>query len=133
MKVAAVAVFEVNSVNNIILITHITIIKSIEIPDKFPLNIPIHAANPEEFITDARMRRNLRMRGQQEELKCDQCDFTTTSKTHLDKHTRSDHKKDTFNCDQCDFTATSKSHLDKHMVNYHKNDTLICDKAFSLE
>ena len=35
------------------LIMHITMINSIEILDRFPLNIPIHAANPEEFITDA--------------------------------------------------------------------------------
>ena len=88
--------------------------------------------NTQEFIEDARARRNLRLRNESEnDIACDQCDYKTTSKTLLNRHIENIHaevkKQETleirqrFNCDKCDFKTTSKTALTNHMSTKHEN------------
>ena len=50
------------------------------------------------------------------ELKCEQCDFKTNSRSHLKKHMTQKHKanREEFKCDRCDYICFSKDGLRKH-------------------
>ena len=50
------------------------------------------------------------------ELKCEQCDFKTNSKSHLKKHMTQKHEayREEFKCDRCDYICFSKDGLRKH-------------------
>ena len=46
----------------------------------------------QELIEDARERRTLKLRNTEENLKCDQCNYTTGSKILLQRHINSIHE-----------------------------------------
>ena len=71
--------------------------------------------NTQEFINDARERRKVRKNSQS----CAQCDYTTTSKTMLERHVSATHEQNRDQCAQCDYTATSKDVLIQHMSDQH--------------
>ena len=49
----------------------------------------------QEIIEDARERRELKMKGKKEIIKCEQCEFTSGSKTLLKRHIQTCHTKHT--------------------------------------
>ena len=49
----------------------------------------------QEIIEDARERRELKMKGKKEVINCEQCEFTSGSKTLLKRHIESYHRKQT--------------------------------------
>ena len=90
----------------------------------------------QDFIQDARMRRNLRMRGLEEILKCDKCDYTTTSNSQLKKHTESLHQienkeiemRPRFACNLCCFKTRFDVVLKQH-TNINHNNKNGCSKV----
>ena len=71
--------------------------------------------NTQEFINDARERRKAGKNSQS----CAQCDYTTTSKTMLERHIIATHEQKHERCNQCEYTATSKALLIQHMSDKH--------------
>ena len=74
----------------------------------------------QELIEDARERRTLKLRNTEENLKCEQCNYTTGSKTLLQRHINSIHEgpqkemRIRFSCDTCDYKTTSETMLILH-------------------
>ena len=89
--------------------------------------------NTQEFINDARQRRNLKKNGKNEATKCDQCEYNTSSKTLLNKHIERSHNdsqeqppqemRKRQKCDQCDVKTTSTDSLKSHEKAHHDKET----------
>ena len=47
--------------------------------------------------------------------KCQQCDYSKTSKDLLKMHIESNHEHKQFNCEQCDYKANNKDQLQNHV------------------
>ena len=62
----------------------------------------------QEFIEDSRARRTLQKSKNELNLKCNQCEWTTTSKTLLNRHIKADHSSQT-NTDESPVKATTNS------------------------
>ena len=67
-------------------------IEGIEIVGNGNDNIEQETISTQEIIEDARERRTLRLNGKPELVQCDQCNFTSGSKTIVDKHIKTYHK-----------------------------------------
>ena len=50
---------------------------------------------------------------------CNQCEFTATSLSHLNRLKKVKHKGLRYECNQCEYAATSVSHLKRHTDNKH--------------
>ena len=105
--------------------------------------------NTQQFIDDARQRRNLKKNGKNEMTKCEQCEYKTGSKTLLNKHIERSHNdlkeqpsqemRKRQKCDQCDFKTTSTNSLKSHVKSHHHKETITskrkicnkCDKRFN--
>ena len=46
---------------------------------------------------------------------CDQCNYKTTNKGHLNRHIDSVHGNVRYSCDKCDYKAKRKGHLKRHI------------------
>ena len=55
-------------------------------------------------------------------LICDECDFTSVLKSKLTKHVKSIHK---YSCDKCAFITSNKMHLKLHEKSCHKKGSKI--------
>ena len=107
--------------------------------------------NTQELIEDARERKKLNI-NQNIRIVCDQCDFTTASKTLLNRHMRSQHQQHQeevgkemrvrLTCEKCNYKTTSKTVLKQHVQLNHeqkKNKSSkrkvcnVCDKQFNKE
>ena len=79
----------------------------------------------QEMIQDARERRKTKMTV----FHCEQCDYTSSSKTLLKRHTDHNHNytietptrnmRKRFNCEKCDFNSTQEYDLTKHKNTTH--------------
>ena len=94
-----------------------------------------YSLSTQEMIEDARARRKLR----DQPLKCDQCTYTSTSITYLNKHKENVHdqiEKDIemrprYNCENCHFKTTSEYSLQKHVNDCQKKITTKMPKSTS--
>ena len=62
------------------------------------------------------------------DLSCDQCDFLTTTKIELKKHTRKSHNAE-FICQMCESLFSAKQKLDVHVKNKHDGVSYNCDRC----
>ena len=67
------------------------------------------------------------MNGKSKIMSCDQCEFTSSSKTLLTKHIHDNHQKENkqemrkrLKCEKCDYKTTSKESLTKHTETCHE-------------
>ena len=75
------------------------------------------------------MRRNLKMRGLEETLQCDKCEYSSTSNALLKQHKIIEHETEKIemrprlSCDICEFKSTSETVLNQHKNLNHKTTT----------
>ena len=60
-------------------------------------------------------------------FKCDVCDYTTTHKSHLTRHSRIHTKERPYKCDICDYAAAQKGNLATHLRIHTKEKPYKCD------
>ena len=110
--------------------------------------------NTQELIEDARERKKVSIYtiNQNIRIACEQCEFTTASKTLLNRHMRSQHQQHQeevgkemrvrLTCEKCNYKTTSKTVLKQHVQLNHeqkKNKSSkrkvcnVCDKQFNKE
>jgi len=74
-------------------------------------------SSPEELL-NKRMKKH--------DLKCDLCEYESTSVGGLEKHRQVKHDKVTYSCDQCDFHVKYKSSLRRHIQAIHEGKAFLC-------
>ena len=60
---------------------------------------------------------------------CDQCDYASTTTTHLERHKEYKHEGIRYPCDQCDFTFITSSRLKMHKDSKHVGIKYPCDQC----
>ena len=58
--------------------------------------------------------------------KCDQCDYQTSSPSHLRQHTQNVHEGLKYDCTSCDYKSGDKSNLKRHIEKNHLGVTYAC-------
>merc|ERR1719186_165134 len=70
---------------------------------------------------------------QKSNYECGQCDYTTTSKRYLQRHTLRWHTENLhpkiYYCDHCDFKTRWKKNIQKHIDGVHAKKTYYCDQC----
>ena len=94
--------------------------KTIENKNKSDAN-EAYNLSTQEFINDARERRNLKTQGKSNIMECDQCEYKTSSTTFLNKHKETVHEGlHEQKCDQCEYKTSSTTLLNKHKESVHE-------------
>ena len=60
---------------------------------------------------------------------CDQCDYSFTAVSILNKHKKSKHKGIRYLCDQCEYTASDLGNLKRHKRSEHEGIRYPCDQC----
>ena len=62
-------------------------------------------------------------------FQCNHCDYKTTAKDYLRKHTNAIHEGVTYPCDKCDYRATQTGSLMQHKQSVHEKIRYACDSC----
>ena len=65
------------------------------------------------------------------EYSCDQCKFSFSRLSNLQRHTRSKHEGIRYPCDQCEYAATEQGSLKRHKESKHEGIRYPCDQCAS--
>ena len=65
------------------------------------------------------MKKHERVKHTNFELKCKQCEYTTTDQSHLNRHVRSKHIPKSVKCEQCEFYTDTQPNLNQHISRIH--------------
>ena len=71
----------------------------------------------------------IRLKDASKRWKCDQCDYQTSSPSHLRQHTQNVHEGLKYDCTICDFRYSDKSNLKRHLNTKHKGLMYNCDSC----
>ena len=94
--------------------------------EKLDIKLPIPL---EEDTDNLRKEDQINSSDMKQQYLCDQCDFVTTQRMSLTRHTKNVHTKNLkgnnkqgviHSCDHCEYTTARKDHVIRHTLNVHK-------------
>jgi len=91
----------------------------------------IHMPYPATHDTDiiSKTKKQIRIDTDERPFKCDQCDYSSTTKCSLTVDKRKHSGEKPFKCDHCDYAAANSSHLKVHKRTHSGEKPFKCDQC----